>query len=150
MKFFLDENHLQGKKVKLSLSQYFSFWMPFQNLKLFLGVLRSTEYKDEISFVYITSNHKRSPPMAKLASAAAGRIFPWGGPRIRGLRLPWPGEEKHLHLAQLQQDGGQPAGKVKAVHQPPAAVYLLQIQMFCQWLSLASSSKRSHSCSETS
>jgi hypothetical protein len=29
-------------------------------------------------------------------------------------------------------------------------VYLLQIQMFCQWLSLASSSKRSHSCSETS
>ena len=38
-----------------------------------------------------------------------------------------PGEEKHLHLAQLQQDGGQPAGEVKAVllpvHQPPAAVF---------------------------
>ena len=31
-------------------------------------------------------DHKRSPPMVRLASAAAGRIFPWGGPRIRGLR----------------------------------------------------------------
>jgi hypothetical protein len=94
--------------------------MPFQNLKSFLGVLRFTEYKDDFSFVFITSNPKRSPPMAR---EAAGRIFPCGGPGIRGLRLPWPGEEEHLHLAQLQQDGGQPAGKVKAVllpvHQPP-------------------------------
>jgi hypothetical protein len=121
---------------------------------LFLGGLRFTEYKDNILFVYITSNHKRSPLMARLASVGAGRIFPWGGLRIRELRLPWPGEEKHLHLAQLQQDGGQPAGKVKAVllpvHQPPAAVYLLQIQMFCLRFSLASSSQSSHSCSETS
>ena len=64
--------------------------------------------------------------MARLASAAGGRIFPWGGPRIRGPRLPWPGEEKHLHLAQLQQDGEHPAGEVKAVllpvHQPSSSV----------------------------
>jgi hypothetical protein len=114
------------KKIKIFLWQYFSFLMPFQNLKLFLGVLRFTEYKHDISFVYITSNHRRTPPIPRLASAAAGRIFPWGGLRMGGLRLPWPGEEKHLHLAQLQQDGGKPAVKVKAVllpvHQPPAAV----------------------------
>ena len=33
--------------------------------------------------------------------------------------------EKHLQLAQLQQDGGHPAGEVQAVllpiHQPPAS-----------------------------
>ena len=154
MKFLLDENHLWGKKVKLLLRQYISFWMPFQNLTLFFGVVRFTVYKDDFSFVYITSNHKRSPPKARLASAAVGRIFAWGGPRLRGLRLPWPGEGKHIHLSQLQQDGGQPAGEVKAVHlpvhQPPAALYLLQIQMFCLRFSLASSSQSSHSCSETS
>ena len=37
----------------------------------------------------------------------------------------WPGEEKHLQLAQLQQDGGHPACEVQAVlqpiNQPPAA-----------------------------
>ena len=57
-----------------------------------------------------------------------------------------------ISFAQLKQDGGQHAGEVKAVlllvHQPPVAVYLFQIQMFCLRFSLASSS--SHSCSETS
>ena len=28
---------------------------------------------------------------------------------------PWPEEEKHLHLAQLQQYWEQPAGKIQAV-----------------------------------
>ena len=63
--------------------------------------------------------------MARAASATARGIFSWGAPRRRGLWRPWPGEEKHLQLAQLQQDGGHPAGKVQAVllpiHQPPAA-----------------------------
>ena len=83
--FFWIETILEVKKVKLFLCQYFSIWMPFQNLKLFLGVLRFTEYKDDFSFVYITSNHKRSPPMARVA---VGRIFPCRGPGIRGLRFP--------------------------------------------------------------
>ena len=53
--------------------------------------------------------------------------------------MAWPGEEKHLHLAQLQQDGGQPAGEVQAallpVFQPPVAAalpsasYLLIIEL---------------------
>ena len=49
--------------------------MPFQNLELVLGVSWFTEYKDYFSFVYITTNHKRRPTMARAASAAAGRIF---------------------------------------------------------------------------
>ena len=80
------------------------------------------------------SQEMPSNAMARAASAAAGRIFLWGGPRRRGMLRPWPGEEKHLHLAQLQQDGGQPAGEVQAVclpvHQPPAAaaaVYLSDV-----------------------
>ena len=36
-----------------------------------------------------------------------------------------PGQEKQLHLTQLQQDGGPPAGNVQAVllpvYQPPSA-----------------------------
>ena len=45
--------------------------------KIVFKVLRFTEYKDNFSFVNITSN-----PMVRVASAAAGRIFPWGGQRI--------------------------------------------------------------------
>ena len=74
-----------------------------------------------------------SNAMARAASGAAGRIFPLGGPRRRGLCQPWLGEEKHLHLAQLQQDGGQPAGEVQAVllpvHQPPAAVTVAAVYL---------------------
>ena len=85
------------------------------------------EYKDNFSFVYITANSQEMPSntMARAASATARGIFSWGAPRRRGQGRPWPGEEKHLQLAQLQQDGGHPAGKVQAVllpiHQPPAA-----------------------------
>ena len=61
--------------------------------------------------------------MAREASAAsASAIFSWGAPRRRGLWRLWPGEEKHLQLAQLHQDEGHPAGKVLLpIHQPPAA-----------------------------
>ena len=63
--------------------------------------------------------------MARAASATARGIFSWGTPRRRGLWWPWPGEENHLQLAQLQQVGGHPAGKVQAVllpiHQPLVA-----------------------------
>ena len=61
--------------------------------------------------------------MAGAASAAPARaIFSWGAPMRRGLWRLWPGEEKHLQLAQLHQDGGHPAGKVLLpIHQPPAA-----------------------------
>ena len=69
--------------------------------------------------------------MVRAPSATARGIFSWGAPRRRGLWRPWPGEEKHLQLAQLQQDGGHPAGKVQAVfspiHQPPAAGEALQL-----------------------
>ena len=85
------------------------------------------EYKDNFSFVYITANSQEMPSnaMARAASASAIGIFSWGAPWRGELWRPWPGEEKHLQLAQLQQDGGHPAGKVQAVflpfHQPPAA-----------------------------
>ena len=71
------------------------------------------------------SQEMPSNAMTREASATAGGIFSWGAPRRKGLWRPWPGEEKHLQLAQLQQDGGHPAGEVQAVlppiHQPPAA-----------------------------
>ena len=89
--------------------------------------LMVSEYKDNCSFVYIRANSQEMPSnaMARAASATARWIFPWGAPGRRGLWRPWPEEEKHLKLAQLQQDGGHTAGKVQAVilpiHQPPAA-----------------------------
>ena len=79
---------------------------------------------------FICLHHSQSQEMpfnamAGAASATAGKIFSWGAPRRIGLWRPWPGEEKHLQLAQLQQDGGHPSGEVQAVlppiHQPPAA-----------------------------
>ena len=60
--------------------------------------------------------------MARAASATVRGIFSWGAPRRRGLWRLWPGEEKHLQIAQLHQDGGHPAGKaLLPIHQPPAA-----------------------------
>ena len=96
--------------------------------------------------------------MARAASATARGIFSWGAPRRRGLWRPWPGEEKHLQLAQLQQDGGHPAGKVQAVllpiHQPPAAGEALHLSYVSfsdtNLLSVVWFGSRSRSCSETS
>ena len=48
------------------------------------------------------SQEMPSNAMARAASATAGGIFFWGAPRRRRLWRPWPGEEKHLQLAQLQ------------------------------------------------
>ena len=71
------------------------------------------------------SQEMPSIAMVRAASATARGIFSLGAPRRIGLWWPWPGEEKHLQLAQLQQDGGHPAGEVQAVlppiHQSPAA-----------------------------
>ena len=71
------------------------------------------------------SQKMHSNAMARAASATTGGIYSWGAPRRRGLWRPWPREEKHLQLAQLQQDGGYPAGQVQAVlppiHPPTAA-----------------------------
>ena len=48
--------------------------------------------------LFICLHHSQSQiipsnAIAKAASAAAWRLFPWGGPRRRGLWRPWPGEE---------------------------------------------------------
>ena len=96
--------------------------------------------------------------MARAASATARGIFSWGAPRRRGLWRPWQGEEKHLQLAQLQQDGGHRAGKVQAVllpiHQPPAAGEALHLSYVffsdTNLLSVVWFGSRSRSCSETS
>ena len=156
----LDKNHLRGKKVKFFFGQYFSFWMPLQNPISFLGVVCFPECKDNFSFVYITANSQEMPSntMARAASATARGIFSWGAPGRRGLWRPWPGEEKHLQLAQLQQDGGHPAGKVQAVllqiHQPPAtgeALHLSYVSLSDKNLqSVVWFGSRSRSCSETS
>ena len=80
--------------------------------------------------LFICLHHSQSQEvpsnaMARAASATAGGIFSWGAPRRWGLWRPWPGEEEHLQLAQLEQDRGHPAGEVQAVlpaiHLPPAA-----------------------------
>ena len=79
-------------------------------------------------FICLHHSHSQEMPsnaMARAASAMARGIFSSWAPRRRGLWWPWPGEEKHLQLAQLLQDGGHPAGEVQVVlppiHQPPAA-----------------------------
>ena len=91
------------------------------------------EYKDNFLFVYITANHKKCPP-----SQWKGKLllrpeeyFPGELPGEEDYGGPATGEEKHLQLAQLQQDAENPAGEVQAVlppvNQPPAggeAVYL--------------------------
>ena len=84
----------------------------------------------------------------------------------QGQLLQWPEAEKHLHLAQLQPDGGQPAGEVQAVflpiNQPPAteaAVYLsdvsFQMQILCLrfalvWLAAAGAAAAVHKVNDHS
>ena len=152
--------HLPGKKVKFFLRSIFFILDAIAESNIIFRGLRFPEYKDDFSFVYIPVNSQEMPSntMARAASATARGIFSWGAPRRRGLWRLWPGEEKHLQLAQLHQDGGHPAGKVLLpIHQPPAAGEALhlcnvsfQIQIFCLWFGLAGSSHSSRSYSETS
>ena len=76
-----------------------------------------------------------SNAMPRVDSATARGIFNWGAPRRRELWRPWPGEEEHLQLAQLQHDGGHPNGKVQAVlpaiNQPPAACEVVHLCYIC-------------------
>ena len=140
------------KKWNFFCTNIFHFEWHFRIKIFFRGFkLNIIQRQHFICLHHIQSQEKHSNGEGSFCSG--GENISLRGPRIRGLRLPWP-LEKHLHLAQLQQGGEQSAGKVKAVllpvHQPPAAVYLLQMQMFCLLFSLASSSQSSHSCSATS
>ena len=157
--FFWMKTLFRVEKLSFFCGKYFSFWMPLQNPISFLGVYRFSEYKDDFSFVYIPVNSQEMPSntMSRAASATARGIFSWGAPRRKGLWRLWPGEEKHLQLAQLHQDGGHPAGKVLLpIHQPQLVkhciylMYLFQIQIVWLWFGLAGSSHSSRSCSETS
>ena len=123
MNFFLDENHLWGKKKKwfYFLVHIFHFGCHCRIPNYFLGF--SGFQNTKTTFHLFTSKPiKRN---ALKCTCYCSFCFSWGAPRRGGLWRPWPGEEKHLQLAQLQQDGGHPACKVQAVlrpiHQPPAA-----------------------------
>ena len=87
IKFFLDENHLSGKKVKFFLGQYFFILDAIAESNIIVRGLMVSEYKDNCSFVYIRANSQEMPSnaMARAASATARGIFSWGAPRRRGL-----------------------------------------------------------------
>ena len=98
-------------------------------------------YRTKKSTVYLFT----SQPITRNALQCNGVVIFCSGRKIisleRGLWRPLPGEEKHLHLPQLQQDWGE-----------PACIYLMslfQIQIFCLQFSLASS-RQSRRCSESS
>ena len=71
------------------MCQYFSFWMPFQNPKQFLGVygLQTTKQLF-IGLHYSQSQELPSNPIRREGSAAAGRLFPCRCPRPRIYFIP--------------------------------------------------------------
>ena len=101
------------------------------------------------------SQEMPSIAMVRAASATARGIFSLGAPRRIGLWWPWPGEEKHLQLAQLQlarsRLSSRPSTSLQQlVKQFIYLMYLFQIQILCLWFGLAGSSHSSRGCSESS
>jgi hypothetical protein len=56
MKFFLDENHLAGKKLNFFCGKYFSFWMPLQN-PIFVSVSFGTSIGATTIGIPVISGH---------------------------------------------------------------------------------------------
>ena len=121
MDFFWMKTIFGVKKLTFFGSMFFIFDAIAKSNFFFRGFMISRIQRKR---PFICLHHSQSKEMAT-NTATAGRIFSYGAPRRRGLWRPWPGGEKHLQLAQLQKDGGHPAGEVQVVllpiYQPPAA-----------------------------
>ena len=139
MDFFWMKTIWGVKKVKLFLCNHF-FLDAISESKIGFRGFRVYRIQTQL---FICLHHRQSQEMpynamARADSAAVGRE----GSRRRGLWRPWPGEEKHLHLAQLLQDGGEPTGEVQAALLPVLQqqciylMYLFQIQILCLRLQL--------------
>ena len=124
--------------------------MPFQNSIFFrVFMVYRIQRRLIICLHHSQSQEMPSKAMARAMSAASGRIFPWGGPRRRGLWHPWPGGEKHLLLAQLQQDSLLGRSRLSSCLST-SLQHQRQIKIVCLRFCLASCSWSSRSYSEKS
>ena len=125
----------------------------------FLRVLGFTEYKDDLSFVYITANHKRCPS-TQWRGQLLQRPEEYFHGEVQGEEnRDGPGQERRntstshsssnllarSRLSSCLSTSIQQQGK-----QCIYLMYLFQIQISCLRFGLASSSRSSRSCSGSS
>ena len=124
--------------------------MPLQIQKLLLEVLWFQEYKDDFSFVYITANHKKCPPMQWQGQLLLlpEEYFPGELPGEED--CDGPGQERrntsNSHSSSRMEDTllarsrlsfYQSTSLQQLVRHCIYLIYIFQIQIFRLWLGLA-------------
>ena len=128
--------------------------------KIVFGVLGFTEYKDNFSFVYLITNHKRCPLMQWRGQLLqqSNQYFPrevqgekdWDGPGQERRNTCTSHSSSRMEDSLLARSRLSSCTSTSLQQQRQQCIYLMylcQIQIFCLWFGLASSSC---SCSESS